>query len=161
MSKEELVIALLKSKRSTAELFNNNLDNEKISDAKKILNRLRDIPPRKYRKENKKKLYEIEHKENLSEQEKKENDEYLTKLLRDLNKKEDHRHHDRDDPDYYGIRDIESLFSDIDDYYKPILVKSSFKKKRKYMKVEETKKEIYQQNNILMIFLKHFKRYDK
>ena len=131
MSKEELVIALLKSKRSTAELFNNNLDNEKISDAKKILNRLRDMPPRKYRKENKKKLYEIEHKENLSEQEKKENDEYLTKLLRDLNKKEDHRHHDRDDPDYYGIRDIESLFSDIDDYYKPILVKSSFKKKKK------------------------------
>ena len=131
MSKEELVIALLKSKRSTAELFNNNLDNEKISDAKKILNRLRDIPPRKYWKENKKKLYEIEHKENLSEQEKKENDEYLTKLLRDLNKKEDHRHHDRDDPDYYGIRDIESLFSDIDDYYKPILVKSSFKKNKK------------------------------
>ena len=117
MSKEELIIALLKSKRSTAELFNNNLDNEKISDAKKILDRLRDIPPKKYGKENKKKLYEIEHKENLSEQEKEENDEYLTKLLRDLNKKEDNLHHDRDDPDYYGIRDIESLFSDIDDYY--------------------------------------------
>ena len=117
MSKEELIIALIKSKRSTAELLNNNLDNEKISDAKKILDRLRDIPPKKYRKENKKKLYEIEHKENLSEQEKEENDEYLTKLLRDLNKKEDNLHHDRDDPDYYGIRDIESLFTDIDDYY--------------------------------------------
>ena len=109
MSKEELIIALLKSKRSTAELFNNNLDNEKISDAKKILDRLRDIPPKKYRKENKKKLYEIEHKENLSEQEKEENDEYLTKLLRDLNKKEDNLHHDRDDPDYYGIRRLEKV----------------------------------------------------
>ena len=31
MSKEELIIALLKSKRSIAEDFNNNLDNDKIS----------------------------------------------------------------------------------------------------------------------------------
>ena len=51
MSKEELIIALLKSKRSIAELFNNNLDNDKISDIKKIYNRLRDILSRKYRKE--------------------------------------------------------------------------------------------------------------
>ena len=29
--------------------------------------------------------------------------------------------------DYYGIRDIENLFSNVDDYYKPILVESSFK----------------------------------
>ena len=46
MSKEELIISLLKSKRSIAELFNNNLDNDKISDAKKIFNRLRDLLPR-------------------------------------------------------------------------------------------------------------------
>ena len=38
-----------------------------------ILNGLRYIFPRKYRKEIKEKLYEIEHSENLSE----ENDEYL------------------------------------------------------------------------------------
>ena len=54
MSKEELIISLLKSKRSIAKLFNNNLDNDKISDAKKIFNRLRDILPREYRKEIKK-----------------------------------------------------------------------------------------------------------
>ena len=35
MSKEELIIALLKSKRSIAELFNNGLDDDKISDIKK------------------------------------------------------------------------------------------------------------------------------
>ena len=56
ISKEELIISLLKSKRSIAELFNNNLDNDKISDAKKIFNRLRDILPREYRKEIKKAL---------------------------------------------------------------------------------------------------------
>ena len=52
MSKEELIISLLKSKQSIAELFNNNnLYDNKISDIRRILNRLRDILPKKYRKE--------------------------------------------------------------------------------------------------------------
>ena len=54
MSKEELIISLLKSIQSIAELFNNNLYDNKISDIRRILNRLRDILPRKYRKELKK-----------------------------------------------------------------------------------------------------------
>ena len=51
MLKEELIISLLKSNPSIAERFNSNLDDDKISDIKRILNRLRDILPRKYRKE--------------------------------------------------------------------------------------------------------------
>ena len=79
MSKEEL-ISLSKSKQNIVELFSNNLDDDdKISDIRRILNRLRDILPKKYRKEIKEKLYEIEHRENLSEAEKEENDEYLRK----------------------------------------------------------------------------------
>ena len=70
MAKEELIISLLKLKQSITELFNNNPDGDKISDIRRILNRLRDILPRKYRKEIKEKLYEIEHNENLSEAEK-------------------------------------------------------------------------------------------
>ena len=54
MSKEELIISLLKSKQSIAALFNNNLDDDKISDINKILNRLTYILPKKYRKEIKK-----------------------------------------------------------------------------------------------------------
>ena len=54
MSKEELIISLLKSKQSIAEFFNNNLYDNKISDIRRILNRLRDILPRKYRKNLKK-----------------------------------------------------------------------------------------------------------
>ena len=50
MSKEELIISLLKSKQSIAELFN-NLDDDKICDIRRILNRLRDILPKRYRKE--------------------------------------------------------------------------------------------------------------
>ena len=120
MVKEDLIICLLKSKQSIAELFSNNLDDDKISDIRRILNRLRDIIPKRYRKENKKKLYEIENNEDLSEAEKEENDEYLRKLVRILNDKEKHSPYDRDDLDYYGIRDIENLFGQVseEDYYK-------------------------------------------
>ena len=84
MPKDELIISLLKSKQSIAGIFNNNLYDNKISDIRRILNRLRDILPRKYRKEIKEKLYEIEHNENFSE----ENDEHLRKLVRIINDKE-------------------------------------------------------------------------
>ena len=46
MKKEELIISLLKSKESIAEVFNDNNNNE-ISDTRRILNRLRDILPKK------------------------------------------------------------------------------------------------------------------
>ena len=105
-SKEELIIFLLKSKQSIAELINNNLYDNKISNIERILNRLRDILPKKYRKEIKDKLYEIEHQDNLSEAEKEENDEYLRKLVRILNDKDKYSPYDRDDLNYYRIRDI-------------------------------------------------------
>ena len=47
ISTEELITSLLKSKQSIAELFNNNLDDDKISDVRRILNRLRDILPKR------------------------------------------------------------------------------------------------------------------
>ena len=55
MSKEELIISLLKSKQSIAKLFKNNLDDDKISDIRRILNRLKGKLPQKYRQEIKKK----------------------------------------------------------------------------------------------------------
>ena len=47
MTKEGLIISLLKSKQSIAELFNNNnnLHYNKISNIRRIINRLRDILP--------------------------------------------------------------------------------------------------------------------
>ena len=108
MSKEELIVSLLKSKQSIAKLFNNNLDHDKISDMRRIFNRLRDILPKRYRKEIKKKLYEIENNEDLSEAEKEENDEYLRKLVRNLNHKEKYSPYDRDDFDY-----IEKIFDEV------------------------------------------------
>ena len=87
MSKEELIISLWKSKQSIAELLNNNPNDDKLSDIRRILNRLRDMLPKKYRKEILKKLYEIENNRNLSEQEKEEINYDLTKFVRILDKK--------------------------------------------------------------------------
>ena len=146
MSKEELIISLLKSKQSIAKLFNNNLDDDKISDTKRILNRLRDILPKIIERKFKKKLYGIEYKENIQEAEKEENDEYLRKLERDLNNKEKYHLYDCDDLDYSGIRDIESLFDKIneEDYCKPILAKSSFMGNYKYYQSRGDKEKNYQ-----------------
>ena len=87
ISKKGLIIALLKSKRSLVELFNNNFDNDRIRGIKKILNELRDRLTKEYRKQIKKQLYEIENKRNLSKLEKEEINEYLTDLKRIFNKK--------------------------------------------------------------------------
>ena len=132
MLKEELIISLLKSKLSIAELFKNNFD--KISDIKRVLNRLRDILPRKYREEIKKN-FKIQKIRKIFQNQKKKR--FMTILLNQeefLIKKKEHGYHDRDDLDYNGLRDIENLFSKVaeEDYYKPILVKSSFKRSYKY-----------------------------
>ena len=123
--------------------FNNTTDDDtydykisgKISDIRMRVSRLRNIVTNKDRKKIKKELYETEKKKNLSDKEKEEIYDHLLKLVKTLNKKEKNQYHDRDDPDYYGIKDIENLFGNVDDdddYYKPILIKSSFKDNYKY-----------------------------
>ena len=74
-------------------------------------------------------------KKNLSDKEKEEIYDHLVKIAKTLNKKEKYKYHDYDDIDYYGIKDIENLFNNVvddDDYYKPILIKSSFNDNYKY-----------------------------
>ena len=71
MKKEDLIISLLKSKEKVAELFNDN--NNEVSDIRRILNRLRDVLPKRDRKEIKDKLYKTEQ-------------EYLRKSKRILNR---------------------------------------------------------------------------
>ena len=114
--------------------------------------------PKKDRKEIKDRLYKIEHQRNLSEEEKEENDEYLRKLVRILNNKEEYSLYDRDDFDYYGIRDIENLFDEAseEDYYKPILVKSSFNGNYKYYESRGDKEKelsVKQYLNMIMPYL--------
>ena len=77
-----------------------------------------------------KKLYEIEKRNNLSDNEKEKIYDDLVKLANTLDKKEEHKHSDRDDLDYFGIRELGNLFTNNDyigdNYYKPVLIRSSF-----------------------------------
>ena len=145
MKKGNLIISLSKSKEIISELFNDNNNNE-ISDVRKILSRLREIFPKKDRKEIKDKLYKIKHQRNISEAEKEENDKYLRKIVRILNDKEEYSLYDGDDFDYYGIRDIEHLFNEDseENYYKPIFVKSSHKGNYKHYESDGDIEKNYQ-----------------
>ena len=138
LTKEDLIISLLKSESSRTERnymkhFNNITNDDtyddktkgKRNDIRMILSRLGNIVTKNDRKEIKKELYEIEKKKNLSDKEKEKNYDYLVNLTNTLYKKEKYQYHDRDDLDYYGTKDIENVFTNDDDnYYKPILVKS-------------------------------------
>ena len=55
-------------------------------------------------------------------------------MINILNKKKEHKYSDYDDLDSFGKRDIKNYFININDadYYKPTLVKSSFKKNYEY-----------------------------
>ena len=81
--------------------FNNDSDNDRIKGIKKSLfeEKIRDKCSKKELKKLKKKLLELEKEFNTHE-----------------------KYNDRDDPDYYEIRDIEVLSGDVDeeDYFKPI-----------------------------------------
>ena len=109
-----------------------------------MLSRLGNTVTNNDRKKIKGELYEIQKKENLSDKEKEEIYDNLVKIVKTLDKKETYQYHDHDDLDYYGIKDIENIFDNDDDdnYYKPILVKSSFKDDYKYYesRVDKDKK---------------------
>ena len=108
LTKEDLIITLLKSASSAAERnfekrFSNNTDDDdddddddtydgkirgKISDIRMILSRLGNIVTKNDRKKITKELYEIEKKENLSNRKKKDIYDHLVELVNTLNKKE-------------------------------------------------------------------------
>ena len=82
----------------------------------------------------------------------------LVELVRTIDKKEKYKYHDCDDLDYHGLRDIENLFDadNNDDYYKPILVKSSFKENYKYYESrgdKDKKLSVTQYHNVIKPYL--------
>ena len=96
LTKEDLIISLLKSESNPAErnymkYFNNSFNDEiksKINDIRLILSRLGNIVNKNDRKKIKKELYETGKKQNLSDNEKEEIYDHLVKLVNTLNKKE-------------------------------------------------------------------------
>ena len=100
ITKEELIIVLLKSGKSTLKNnfikhFNNNTDDDtyddkirgKISDINIIFSRIGNIVTNKDRKKIKREIYKMEKKENLSDKEKEVIYNHLVELVNTLNKK--------------------------------------------------------------------------
>ena len=117
LTREDLIISLLKSESNPVErnymkYFNNSFNDEiksKINDIRLILSRLGNIVTKNDRKKIKKELYEIEKKQNLSDNEKEEIYDHLVELVNTFDKKEEYKHSDHDDLDYFGIRKLENL----------------------------------------------------
>ena len=119
LTKEDLIFRLLKSEsnpveRSYMKYFNNSTSDDtyddetksKINDIRLILSRLGNIVTKNDRKKIKKELYEIEKKQNLSDNEKEKIYDHLVKLANTLDKKEEYKHSDHDDLDYFGIKEL-------------------------------------------------------
>ena len=152
LTKEDLIFSLLKSESSPEErnyikYFNNNTNDKiksKINYIRIILSRLGNIITKNERMKIKKDFYEIEKRINFQLMKKKKIYNDLIKLTNSLNKEEKYKNINHNDLDYFGIRELEKLFNDIDneDYYKPALVKSSFKNNYEYYEIRGDKDKV-------------------
>ena len=133
MSKEDLLIVLLKSDQSYTELLKIDNSNTEIGETKKLFNDLRNNFLREEIKKHREKIHkkdqvcnnlkEIEQKNSLMTKKKrvlKNIVKYFKKLKEDLNKIKKYQ--------YNITSDIRYLFNEISkkDYYKPIEIKSAF-----------------------------------
>ena len=109
----------------------------KINNIRLALIKLGNILSKNDRKRIKEELYVIEKRQNLTNAQKDRIYNYLIERATALDKIEAYKYHNYNDLDYFGIRDIENSFDNIDDldYYKPILTKSSFNSKYEYYEI--------------------------
>ena len=145
--KEDLMYTILRSEKNLLEdnytkYININTDDKikaKTNNIRLILARLGNIVTKKDRHKIRKELYEIEKKKRLTKTQKEKIYNRLIEIANILDKIEAYKYHNHDDLDYFRIRDVESLFTNIDDddddYYKPVLVKSSFKNNYEYYEI--------------------------
>ena len=136
MSREQLLISLLKTEKSIAELRRSKYNNADIEEAKQTFNELRNrISKEKIKKIRRKfrfreaigeYLKELEKKNSLTEHEKREEKHYTKKIKKaeeffkklkeeDFNRLEKHQYNDNEYLDYKGIRQTEDLFDEINE----------------------------------------------
>ena len=146
---DDLIYTLLRSEKSLYKdnyekyISDNTIDElrSRINIIRMLLARLGDIITKKDRDKIRKKLHKIENKQKLTKTQKEKYLNYLIELVNFLDKKEKYMHKDYDDINYTGIRNIENLFISTDDYYEPVLVKSSFDGNYEYYEIRGDKDE--------------------
>ena len=134
LRKPDLIYVLLRSQKDLKETkyleyLNNNTDNtikSKINEIRKVIAELDTMLDKKYKKEILKELNKIDRKTRITGANKTNILNRLSEISLDLQYKRKHFDSAYDDPNYYGLRDLEYTFGDLDDYYMPILAKESF-----------------------------------
>ena len=134
LSKADLIYTILRSEKNFHEnnylnYIRNNANDEikrKIIIIRIQLAGLDNIITKQYRESIKKYLHTVENMVNVTDTDKDKINNRLLKIIFDLNERNKSRHIDYDDQNYYGIKDIEHLYINPDDYYKTILAKQSF-----------------------------------
>ena len=86
-----------------------------------------------------KNLYETENEQKITKTKKESYLNYLIELVNFLDKKEKYIHKDYGNINYTGIRDLQNFFISTDDYYEPVLVKSSFDGNYEYYEIRGDK----------------------
>ena len=163
LAKEDLIHTLLRSGKNLLEdsyikYIGNNIDDEikgKRNNIRIVLAILGNIITKKDKNKFRKELYEIENKKKYTKMHKERIYSYLIELANTLDRKEEYKYSDSNDLDYFGIRDIKNLFDHInnDDYYEPILVKSSFKNSYEYYEIRGDKDKILSIKQYLYIVI--------
>ena len=85
----------------------------------------------------------MEKQERFTKKQRKKALTYLINLARNLDAKEKYYYTDYGDCHYFGMKNIESSFKDIDDYYKAILTKESFIGNYQYYEIR-----VYKEKNL-------------
>ena len=133
LKRSELLHILMRTQKHKKETeYLNHLQVEPTSDMKsmiikikKFITELEMLLSKSERNNIRKRLNEIDRERPNKRQEKRLLDE-LTKIFNDLQFKKEHINIAFDSCSYYGLKDLEYTFGDLDDYYKPILTKESF-----------------------------------
>ena len=100
--------------------------NSKMNEIRKYIIELGRMIDKPDKDKIRKRLDEIDKKTRISRAEKTRLLEELSKILLNLEYKRKCISSAYDSTDYYGLKDLEHTFGDLDDYYKPILAKESF-----------------------------------
>ena len=133
LNKPDLIYVLLRSQKDPKEAkylqyLNNNTDNNlksKINEIRKVLVELGMMLDKEYKDEIRETLNKIDKKTRITHTDKTKLLNQLSKISLDLHYKRKHLDSAYDDSNYYGLKDLEYIFGDLDDYYKPILAKES------------------------------------
>ena len=134
MSKKDTIYALIRSEPLINEEkylshLNNDSNNDKVNEINEISMQLFEVSPyvnKKALKDIKKRMHAIKTLTKITRSEKNKLLKELNSISVDLKFERKKMISDYRDDNYANIDDIEYMFGDIDDYYKPILTRSLF-----------------------------------